>query len=212
MSTRVVWAWILGIALMLPAATSEAAFEYSVFNSTGGGSFVLNPGPSQTVQIFLNSTALDPIGSLQFRIRIGDGVGVGLEPPITSVTPGPTFAAYTPGFAQPTFAPGNSEMIYDLSALATPAVTFTGNVLAATLTLNTAPFEGQGPFAFSFTNSIGTSSVLSPGGVAYNTTLSNGSFTVAAVPEPSSMALLCIATAGAGAVSRFRKKRKLATV
>ena len=197
------------------ATVGKADFQFSIVNPTGGptgGAFVLAPSASTPVQIFLNSTnAAQTIVSLQFRISIGDGAGAALEPVLVGVSPSGSFGAgsgYVPGGGQPQFDATSSQMIFDL-ANTTSAIGFVGNQLVATVSLNTSAFAGQGPFNFSLSNVAGSTSVTTALGPAYsNTVLSGGTFTISAVPEPSSIALLGLVGVGTVALRRFRKKSK----
>ena len=198
------------------ATVGKADFQFSIVNPTGGptgGTFVLPPSTSTPVQIFLNSTdASQTIGSLKFRISIGDGAGLALEPSIVGITPGVSFgvgSGYAPGGGQPQFDATRSQLIFDLTNTSTP-IGFAGNQLVATVSLNTSAFAGQGPFNFLLSNSFGGSSVTDTIGTSFNNTvLSGGTFSVTAVPEPSSMALLGLVGVGTVALRRFRKKSKV---
>lgn len=206
MKRSVILTMLLAICGIMSCSICEATFQFSVVNPTGGApNFTLAPGPAQQVQIFINSTsAADTLGSLKFRIQVGDGAGALAEPPMVSVTPGAFFAGFSAG-GGPSFDPTNSQLIYDLTNLGAP-VSFAGNQLAATLTLNTSAFANQGPFNFSFANSVGSSTVNNPAGIEYGgTVLSGGSFVVA-IPEPSSFALLGVVGLGVCVARRFRKK------
>ena len=219
MRRNALWSTVTGLLLFVGiAAVGKADFQYSIVNPTGGptgGTFVLPRSASTPVQIFLNSTsAAQTIGSLQFRISIGDGPGANPEPLMVGITPAGQFGAgsgYTAGAGQPQFDPGplsGYQMIYDLTNTATP-IGFAGNQLVATVFLNTLAFPTSGPFAFSLTNTSGSTAVTATNGTAYaNTGLSGGTFTLAAVPEPTSMALLGMVGIGVFAARRFRKKSK----
>ncbi len=218
MRRNALWSIVTGLLLFVGIpAVGKADFQYSIVNPTGGptgGTFVLAASASTPVQIFLNQngagTQPQPIGSLQIRVTIGGGAG-GVPQIVTTaggVTPAGSFVP--PLFTgTPIFnAPFSSQMVYDLSSATGTTMAPNTNQLVATVNLNTLGFAGQGPFNFSL-SSVGSSAVLSPTAATYtNTVLSGGTFTVAAVPEPSSIALLGMVGVGVVAARRFRKKSK----
>ena len=216
MRRNLLFSTVVALLMIASIATlGKADFQFSIVNPIGGptgGLFVLPASASTPVQIFLNSTnAAQTIGSLQFRISIGDGSGPAPEPSLVSITPQGPFAAgsgFVPGGGQPQFDATRSQLIYDLTNTSA-AFGFVGNQLAATVNLNTSAFAGQGPFNFSLSNVAGSTSVTTALGPAYsNTVLSGGTFTISAVPEPSSIALLGLVGVGTVALRRFRKKSK----
>ncbi len=196
-------AFLMMVASLVPL---KAGFEFSVFNPTGGGSAVLAPNALNAVDLWITGTGGEIMQSVDVSFRIGDGPGGSPEPTVSSVatTPGAGFFFDSrPTLPITPAGTGTSEVSF--SGFLTPTSTLTGSQIIGRFFIDTTGFASTGPYTISLTSGVGIpSDVLDNLGNNYNATLSGGSFTVAAVPEPATLGLVGFGLVAVGARLRRR--------
>ncbi len=198
MTRWVPWISILGVmmvALVAMSARSNAAIEFSLSPLTQS----VTPGTPVEFSLFVTPDTNVNLGGFTVNVVSQAGVfnsgsfslligtGVGQEWDLTS-TPGEAYSTYD-SFSQ---NPANP-----------PTVALTANVqvLFGSLTLDTTGVA-EGTYSVSFTENGAISGL---GGDLGGTNAGAVSFTIAAVPEPTSLALLSVV--GCGLLVRRRTKK-----
>ena len=164
--------------------------------------------PGQQISFFVGGIIQDGIefDGLEFDLQIGDGGealgGDGVGPRVTNVD-------LITGTVFENFGPQQADVV--ATPLAIQSTVDTGSLVGAEGLIATVTFDtigtAAGDFDLLLTGVAGAfNTTFFSGADALPTTAINGTLRVTAVPEPSQMALLGVATVGF--VGRWRRRRK----
>lgn len=207
------------LALLASAVVSFAATDASAQLFLIAGNHVLNPNEAnQPVTIQVNNAGLTPVSVDTFTLfaSIGEGgpsLGKPAVPVITTADlhSGTAFSANFSAEIHQETLPSGFAMLYVTTATSGTSVSIApGLSTIATLTIDTTGFDAtDGPWTFRLGMDVEGFGTLSSEYLRNTTpvaaTLTDGSISLAAVPEPSQVAFLAgVGLIGFGVWRRFR--------
>lgn len=181
-----------------------------------GNHFLLENTPGQVISILVSGT--DLVSDFNLNAQIGDGYGgANPEPIFTAVSFAGTILVPTIWDAHPFNVTdgglwglgANMDAAFGVGFV-TSGHTTLANGLLVKLTIDTTGFGAGQTFPLLLggaSSELGDSYFLAPGPTTINPVISNGSITLTAVPEPSSIAMLASGLLCVGALVYVRHRR-----